>query len=299
MSLAMEVHRGIAEHFGDFARVEHRHNHTGVGKLSFAVHTPDGDRWVKVAADDDEDKALTRWARWAHHLAERHCAPPVLEVAAFAGRPALVFPFVDAPRATPLELRERASSVLRVLAMLHQDSALADALGPPRPARHTFNEIWLRRFDADLAIIDGHVGADLHRWLVSEVQQVREQLLVEAFDQPVHAPLHADPWHENILLEPDRLWLLDWEDLCVGDPVVDDAIAIFDMHGAEPDRWHDARPPANEHEAQRFTLARRILSLDTIIDGAADWVENHDPTVKRLKESAYRQALDQYRATRW
>jgi fructosamine-3-kinase len=294
MSLPAEVSQRIAEHFGATARVEHRHNHTGAGKLSFVVHAPEGNLWVKVAADDDEDRALTRWARWADRLTELHCAPPVLEVAEFGGRTGLVFPFLDAPKATPQDVSGRAADVLRVLAKLHQDSELADQLGPARPARHSFDEVWIRRFDADLAIVDGHLSGELHRWLVAEVDRIRDQLRVDAFDRPVHAALHADPWHENILLEPDRLWLLDWEDLSVGDPVVDDSIALFDSYGAELDLWWAARPPADDHEALRFTLAQRMLRLDQVIDGAADWVENDNPAIRQQKYSAYRAALARY-----
>ena len=111
--------------------------------------------------------------------------------------------------------------------------------------------------------------------------------LVDALEEPVHAAVHGDPWHENWLLEPDRLWLLDWEDLAVGDPVVDDAILRHDALGTDPHHWPDQ--PAHR-------VARQALMLDAAIDVAADWVEGTDPLVRRRKEAAYLAGVEAYRS---
>ena len=84
---------------GPGAHVEHHANHTGVGKLSFAVRVREERLWVKVAADTAEDQSLATWARVAALLAERHAAAPVLDVLEVAGHTALLFPYVDAPPA--------------------------------------------------------------------------------------------------------------------------------------------------------------------------------------------------------
>ena len=128
------------------------------------------------------------------------------------------------------------------------------------------------------------MAKDLHAYLTEEVEVL--SALVDGLDEEVHAAVHGDPWHENVLLAPDRLWLLDWEDLAVGDPVVDDSILRHDAVGSDLHHWPD--DPA-------YVVARRALMLDAVVDVAADWVENTDPVVRRRKEAAYLAGLEAYR----
>ena len=221
----------------------------------------------------------------AQLLAERHAAPPLLDTLAVDGRTALVFPFIDVPVATRGTLHERFDEARSVLTGLHGDAALADLLGPPTTTADCMREVWLERFVADLDIIEGYVAKDLHAYLADEVEALG--ILVDELDEPVHAAVHGDPWHENFLVAPDRLWLLDWEDLSVGDPVVDDAILLHDALGTDPHHWPDT--PA-------YAAARRALMLDAVVDVAADWVENTNPVVRAAKEAAYLAGLEAYRA---
>ena len=270
---------------GPDAHVEHRFNHTGTDKLSFAVHVGGRALWVKVAASEDADWPLTMWSRVAQLLAERHAAPPLLDTLAVDGRTALVFPFIDVPVATRGTLHERFEQARSVLTGLHGDAVLADLLGPPTTTAECMREVWLERFVADLDIIEGYVAKDLHAYLTDEVEAFG--ILVDELDEPVHAAVHGDPWHENWLVAPDRLWLLDWEDLSVGDPVVDDAVLRHDALGTDRQHWP---------HTQAHAVARRALLLDAAVDAAADWVENTDPVVRALKQSAYLAGVEAYRA---
>jgi len=285
MSVVSRVAAGLVDALGADTVVHHRPNHAGSGKLSFAVHAGDRELWAKVAADADEQQALEVWARVAGVLAERHAAPPVLEVLEVAGHPALLFPFVDAAKATRSELRERYDEAEDVLAGLHADTGLAARLGEPTTSGRCFRAIWVERFEAHLDIVKGYLAKDLHAYLCDEVEALGA--LVDGLDAAVSSPVHGDPWHENWLLAPDRLWLLDWEDLTVGDPVVDDAVLRHDALGSDHHHWPDE---------PRYAVARQALMLDAVIDGAADWVEGSDPVVRRRKESAYRAGLEAYRA---
>ena len=279
------VQDALVAALGPEAHVEHRANHTGVGKLSFAVHVGGRALWVKVAADEDADWPLTTWSRVAHLLAERHAAPPLLDTLAVDGRTALVFPFIDVPVATRGTLHERFDEARSILTGLHGDAALADLLGPPTTTADCLRGVWLERFVADLDIIDGYIAKDLHAYLADEVEALG--ILIDELDGPVDAPVHGDPWHENFLVSPERLWLLDWEDLSVGDPVVDDAILLHDALGTDPHHWPDTAA---------YAAARRALMLDAVVDVAADWVENTNPLVRRQKEAAYLAGLEAYRA---
>lgn len=278
------VRDALVAALGPDAHVEHHANHTGFGKLSFAVHVGDRALWAKVAADAQEEESLTTWARVAALLAERHAAPPVVDVLSVDGRTALVFPFIDAHQATRGALHQRYDEVSALLAGLHSDTELAALLGGPTTTEDCFRGIWLQRFEADLDIIEGFVAKDLHAYLAEEVETLG--ILVDELDGPVDAPVHGDPWHENFLVSPERLWLLDWEDLSVGDPVVDDAILLHDALGTDPHLWPDTAA---------YAAARRALMLDAVVDAAADWVENTSPLVRRQKEAAYLAGLEAYR----
>jgi fructosamine-3-kinase len=279
------VQDALAAVLGPEAFVEHRANHTGVGKLSFAVRLGERRLWARVAADADEEESLTTWAEVAGLLADRHGAPEVLDVLSLDGHTALLFAYLDAPPATRATLHERHDQAAELLAGLHADRELAERLGEPTTTAQCFREVWLERFEGDLDVIEAYVAKDLHAYLADQVDALGA--LVATLDDEVHSAVHGDPWHENVLLGPDRMWLLDWEDLTIGDPVLDDAILRHDALGTDPHLWPDT--PAD-------TVARRALMLDAVVDNAADWIENTDPLVRRQKEAAYLAELETYRS---
>jgi hypothetical protein len=141
---------------------------------------------------------------------------------------------------------------------------------------------------AELDVVEGYVGKDLHAFLSDEVDTLADQ--VSRLDEPVHAAVHGDPRHERWLLGHDRLWLLGWEHLSVGDAVVDDAVLRHDALGTDPRHW----PATAAH-----VLARRALMLGAVVDVAAGWVADGDPVVRRGKEAAYLAGLESYRAESW
>jgi fructosamine-3-kinase len=270
---------------GPGARVEHHPNHTGAGKLLFRVRVGEDRLWAKVAADREEAARLSTWAELAGLLSDRHGAPPVLDVLSVDGRTTILCAHIDAAPGSRTALHQRYDEAAELLAGLHADRELAELLGGPTTTAASFRSVWLDRFEADLDIIEGYVAKDLHAYLSEEVDVVAG--LVDELDDEVHSAVHGDPWHENFLVSSERLWLLDWEALAVGDPVVDDAILLHDAVGSDPPRWPDG--PA-------YAVGRRALMLDAVVDVAADWVENTDPLVRGAKEAAYRAGLEVYRA---
>ncbi|HEX5087424.1 MAG TPA: phosphotransferase [Nocardioides sp.] len=269
---------------GPDAHVEHRFNHTGADKMSFAVRVGERRLWAKVAAGADDEESLETWAELAGLLSERHAAPELLDVLTVDGRTALLFPYLDARPATRSTLHERYAEATELLAGLHADRELAERLGEPTTSAACFRAVWLDRFEGDLDVVEGYLTKDLHAYLEDQVGQLAA--LVDTLDDEVHVAVHGDPWHENFLIGPERVWLLDWEDLAVGDPVVDHAILRHDAC-SDPRHWPDE--PA-------YAVARRALMLDEVVDVAADWVENTDPLVRRQKEAAYLAGLEAYRS---
>lgn len=285
MSVVQRVADGLVTQLGSSLTAQHRHNHAGNDKLSFLIR--DGDRpvrWAKVAADAESDEQLRTWARVAP-LLERHGAPPVLEVMTVDGRTALLFPYLDAPVATRDTARTHHDPIAHLLDGLHADVELATALGPPVTTADSFRGLWVERFVGDLEIIEPEIDTKLYRYLADQVRAFEE--LVDELDTVVHSAVHGDPWHENVLIAPDRLWLLDWEDLALGDPAVDRAILRHDCFGADARHW--PATPADK-------VARRALLLDAVVDVAADGVENTDPAIRTRKEAEFLAGLAAYRA---
>ena len=102
---AAAVREQLVAELGRGASATHRPSRAGAATLSFACRRGGTRLWARVAADAEEDWALTTWSRVAGALAEGHHAPPVLDVLEVGGRTALLFPYVDAPVATRETLR--------------------------------------------------------------------------------------------------------------------------------------------------------------------------------------------------
>lgn len=285
MTVVQQVSAALSDALGPSMTVQHRHNHAGTDKLSFLVR--DGGRpvlWAKVAADAESEEQLRTWARVAPLLTERHCAPPVLDVVTVDGRTTLLFPFLDAPVATRSTLTARHEQARGIFDTLHADTELADLLGPPVTTADSFRELWVERFEGDLEIIEPEIDKAVYDYLRDEVRAFAA--VVETLDRTVHAAVHGDPWHENFLVGEDRLWLLDWEDLAIGDPAIDRAILRKECVGTDSRHW----------QGEVDTVALRALMLDAVVDVAADRAENTDPQIRALKQTEYLAGLNAYRA---
>lgn len=295
----------LRRHFGGTAVVEHRLNPSNPRNLSFAVDAGADRLWVKVAPDAGADAGLDRWAAMAQVLAKRYCAPTVLDKVTIGGAVALLFPRLELPHADADYLQQNLAVLLALLDRLHTDDGLRSELGADQPvtAGEVFRWTWIRRFTDDLELIGDRVpfvDDTLLRWMRTETEALELSTWSPAFGVAVRAPMHGDLWAGNVLVAPDRFWILDWDDLTIGDPVVDDAVLLFNVHGADVDTWGSDRPSQGAAERQRFVLSARAQLLDRVIDTLADWVElpASTPAVDKIrtgKESEHRAALAEYR----
>lgn len=305
MKDAEVVERLVRRHFGPSSVVRRRVNPSNPTNLSFAIDAGADRLWLKVAADPSSNAGLDLWAATSLLLAEKYCAPVILDRISIGRRVALLFARLDLPPANPAYLRQHGATLLGLLDRLHHDGDLGSALATNRPvtAGEVFRRAWVRRFTEDLAIICDRVpfaGERLLQWMRAETVALELATRAPSFDVVVEAPIHGDLWAENILVDACRHWILDWDDLAIGDPVVDDAVLLYNMHGCNLDRWSAERPPRDPAEGTRFAVAARAQLLDQVIDTLADWVElpASTPVIDRLrheKEISHRTALADYR----
>lgn len=293
----------------DASRIEVRYVLNQGGFVNTSVQVRDGRAalHVKLASTEEGREALRRWHR-LDALLRRHRAPPVLawiDVGTAAG---LVFPLLEG--VVPPPSAEVTRGLLNELQGLWGDEALAEELGDGRAptAADVYLGTYHDRFSADLDAIEADPppfvrGADLS-WMQDEA--TRLEALVRgspAFAETMTTPIHGDLWLNNVLWEPGGAWwLLDWDDLQVGDPALD----VATLTGPTAD---DLRPLKHLDQIDavlkgrardRLDVLARASLLDWVIDPLADWIEAATApidlvAVRAEKERVHRGALALYR----
>ncbi len=268
---------------------------------------------LKLTDTADGKKELRRWYELRDVLAARYHAPPVVAWTAipdtsFEG---LLFPRLEggAPDRLPPAV---AAELLDVLGELHADLPLASRLAAEdgvRSRERVFLDTYHRRSVEDLDKVDEEpppfVDRAARAWMHGEVERLREMVgRSPAFAPPADAPTHGDLWTANLLVAEDGSWfVLDWDDLRLGDPAQDLA-AVLVMRANE--RWPvlvGELPPRVAADAalrERVELYARVMLLDWTVDAVADWIEaraapEHAGEVRRVKEADHRACLARYR----
>ena len=94
-----------------------------------------------------------------------------------------------------------------------------------------------------------------------------------AFDVPARWPTHGDLYEGNTLLADDGVfYVLDWDDLALGDPVADYIIVLRGPARRNPDfDWRCLGVEAtDEGFGERMRFYARASLLYVVIDGLAD-----------------------------
>lgn len=262
---------------------------------------------VKLATTDGGQSALRRWHELDSVLRPHH-APPILDWVDVGAAAGLVFPLLEG--AAPPPSPEVIESVLDQVRNLWADADLAKQLsgGPALTAADCYLGTYHDRFCADLAALDGErprflADADLS-YLREEVSYLESQVRESSiFLEEVTSPTHGDLGLNNVLWQSSRSWwLLDWDDLQLGDPAMDLATltgpASTDLR---PLKYPNQTVDVLSGEArERLNLLGRASLLDWVIDPLADWIEAavapvHEAAVRAEKERVHREALSLYR----
>ena len=292
---------------GDHIQVRYVLNQGGFVNTSLQVRDGRAALHVKLATTAKGQAALHRWHR-LDDLLRRHRAPPILgwiDVGMAAG---LVFPLLDGVVPAPSAGVTR--GVLDQLQGLWRDEALAEELveGAAVTAADCYVGTYHDRFCADLDAIEADpppfVGEAGLSWMRDEAARLeREVWDGPAFAERVTTPIHGDLWLNNVLWQDGgSWWLLDWDDLQVGDPALD----VATLTGPTAD---DLRPLKHLDQAEavlkgrawdRLAVLGRASLLDWVIDPLADWIEAAAApidlaAVRAGKERVHRGALALYR----
>lgn len=288
-------------------------NPGGFDHANFTI--TDGARAVhlKLADDEDDQASLAHWQELNDVLVERYHAPRVLAWVkiprtGFAG---LALEHITAQSADLVRQPQVLREVLAILADLHADARLAERLsaeeGAPQACWEAFLDTLVDRFDADLYGIIGNmppfVSLGLYDWMMSETRHLEGLARdLPEFQQTASSPTHGDLWTNNILVTTAKDWyIIDWDDLALGDPAVDYSILLGEMwrSGVLTHQQALTLLPTDEAMRARFALYQRALLLDQVIDPLADWVEaefapQHRKEVREQKERQHANALALY-----
>ena len=316
MNLA-DLTAAVTEHFRADAdryrlepeKIEARYvlNLGGFVNANFTV--TDGERayHVKLSVGPYEIGRLWRWFQLRAALEVRHHAPPVVGWVALAGTHAegMVFTHIDGTEPDLTGDETFARTLVGALDHLHGDTELAASLGNPRPARASFQDVFVERLTSDLEEI-AHAGIPpfvddaTWDWMLQATDALIADADVPEFDEVCASPIHGDANPLNVLVRPSGEWFLtDWDDLAIGDPALDLAIAMWPRVRAGLDAPLGAR---DEAFTERFALYARANLLDEVVDSLSDWVQagaapDHAERVRALKQRVHTEALEMYRGT--
>lgn len=279
------------------------------GFVNHSFRVSDGHRGyhVKLSTDEEGQRALRRWRSLGSAL-EPYRAPSIVDWVDLGVAEGLVFPLL--PGRVPALTDAVVDAILQPLAGLWADRNLALALasGAAISAGEAFLASFDRRFREDLAGIRAapppFVSSDLIPWLEGEVDRLAERVRAEAaFGEDLRSPVHGDLWLNNVLwVDRDAWWLLDWDDLRIGDPAADVAALLGPSAG-------DLRPLKQVERAAglltvgqraRLPLLGQATLLDWVIDPLSDWIDAdtspaHAAEVRAEKQRVHQEALGLYR----
>ncbi len=205
------------------------------------------------------------------------------------------------------------TGVLAALARrLHADRELARKIHPFRGATtvgQVFERMHVRRWDIDINIVrdaapPAIVDEQLLDWMERETRTLEHEVRNSVpFQVPPRWPTHGDLYEGNTLItDAGDLYLLDWDDLALGDPAADYILILWGPARRDPSLdWHRFGVRATDDGfADRMRFYPRAILLDEIIDGLAEYV-GLDATdrvlapTSREKFQAFENGLSLYR----
>jgi thiamine kinase-like enzyme len=291
-------------------RVKHVLNWGGFVNHSFSVDDGAAHYHLKITHHTDSIRRLQNWLELHDVLEERYRAPELIRwiefpEIRFAG---LLFQHVEGKITTFVGNPMLVHQLIELAGRLHEDESLQCHLNTREPAKtylDHFVETYIERFTADLEAIRGDrpqfISSALLSWMEKETDRLHNAAgLVPAFQGPALAPVHGDLNEGNVLVAQNDWFVVDWDDLALGDPAIDYAVLLWPMVW-EGEMWRDFVPKGVGDElGVRVDVCLRAQLLDEVIDPLADYVEAHAvpsklTTTQLAKRERHEEALGRYR----
>jgi hypothetical protein len=257
------------------------------GFVNRSFHVAAGARrlHLKLASDPGPKHGLEQW-RSLHSILETRYRAPAMLTWVDVPRTAFSGPLFEWIAGTvPVRLEGAALEEMTALLVgLHADRILRQRLVEHGHTIGTCAAAYLdghhRRFREDLDSIvtapPPFAGLDRIDWMWEQVRSLEEEISASpAFEEPADAPAHRDLWLDNLLVsEGGTVTVLDWDDLGLGDPVMDWAMLLGPSRQDPRPATERAviLPPFTPSQRERLRLWARATLLDWVIDPLSDWV---------------------------
>lgn len=203
--------------------------------------------------------------------------------------------------------RDLLQQLIELAGRLHRDQEIHSYVSNVEPAKTCldhFLETYIERFTGDLEIVKTHdlpfVSGRLLEWMQQETELIRETANhVPSFQQPAMEPVHGDLSEANVLLASGNWFVVDWDDLTLGDSAVELAVLLWPI-AWQGGNWQDfLTAKTGKSFSQRLELCLRAQLLDEVIDPLADYVEAQAvpsklEAVQLAKRKRHEEALAMY-----
>ena len=295
-------------------RVTHVLNWGGFVNHSFSVSDGSAQYHLKITNDAGGVSGLQRWRSVHDVLEERYRAPELTQWIDFSeiGFAGMLFQHLDGRTANFSDNTELVGQLLELADGLHKDEEIRSHItrisgaGSGKTYLQHFGETYIDRFTADLEIIAAgqlpFLSSALLAWMREETERLLEAAgRVPAFQRPAVEAVHSDLHEGNVLITADTWFVVDWDDLAIGDPAVDFAVLLWPMvwEGRE---WREIFTLGTGNGlAERMEVCFRAQLLDEVIDPLADYVmacavPSKEAAVRLVKRKRHEEALEKYRA---
>lgn len=236
----------------------------GSSGRTFVARQDDGALFLKL---DDANPCGPR-------LAALGITPPLLARGTHCGSPFSVYAQIAADHPPPAWFADHLPQVIDLIVTCQRDRELAHALDADAPSLPAH---LARQVTSLEAAIDGAVSPLVR---TPDVRSALHRLAVSVHRGRIDAaplvPSHTDPNNSNVLVAPERVYLIDWDGIALSDPLRDIGLILW-WYVPEA-RWPEAFArmgiPATDLDA---TIARvhwwsAVTSLRVAL-----WIDRHAP----------------------
>jgi len=220
-------------------RVSHVFNWGGFVNHSFSVDDGSVKYHLKITNDAESARKLQLWHKIQHVLERGYRAPEVMGWLDFSeiGFAGLLQRHIDGRtanfRADPVLVGE----LIELARRLHRDDEIRSHLkthASEKTCLDHFVDTYIDRFNADMDEIataqPSFVSPSLLKWMRNETDRLRATAdSVSAFNNRAVDPVHGDLNEGNVLVTPSDWFVVDWDDLTLGDAAVEFAVLLWPM----------------------------------------------------------------------
>jgi hypothetical protein len=274
----------------------------------------DGQAWVfvKLSADEDKQNRMRQWARQNLRLSGHFQAPRLLSWLDLEGCGGLALEYIEGHRPDLSGESNLFGQAVDLLDKLHADAELAKALTPETCTRKMHDSL-LQRFVypilSDIAETEEAWPAEVDEATRTRFHEEVEVLERLAQDSPAFSPLADSPVHgnyrvENLLVTPKGWYVMDWDDLRLGDPALDFATLFWSLDEGGLGEGTEGLLEVFKGQPdlqERLPLYFRALLFQEAAGSLVDWVRAADypeqtAAVREAKWKRHQQASVKYKA---